>query len=209
MKAARLVVGGLACNLVVACSINWTLISPPEKDTEIGITADGDASTELADASRDSQSTTEPDDDPEDAGDGGIVCSPSAPCPGAMVCNYGDHSCGGGKPGTCVEQVSCNGAPAETACGCDGKIYASRCAAISAGTDTSKIAACSTPANTFRCGDLYCGPGDACGIRKDDTYFCRPLNGCTLGCACLDVLLGCLIGGQCGVEDGHLVVKCN
>lgn len=216
MKVGTLIFGGLACSLVVACSIDWTVIAPPHKNTEVGIEAESDSGTDAEDAASDTGSPNDggvPDPDVADGSDAAVGCSPNAPCPNAMVCTYADHFCGEGADagGTCVEQANCAGAPTQTVCGCDGEVYLSRCAATAAGTDTSATIPprCSTPSNMFRCGDVFCGNTDACVEKSDGTYACKAMNGCALGCACLDILVPCLLHGTCGTDkSGHLVIKC-
>lgn len=60
---------------------------------------------------------------------------------------------------------------------------------------------------SFACGEQSCASGDACVLEGGKTYSCMPMNGCSAGCACLAVVLGCL-GGTCGTESGHLLLKC-
>ena len=59
-------------------------------------------------------------------------------------CHFGDTVCGEGNAlGTCDPvPTSCTGATPLTVCGCDGKTYASRCAAQVAGTSVQAVGPC-------------------------------------------------------------------
>ncbi len=82
-------------------------------------------------------------------------------CPKGEFCGYPDGQCGKGiATPVCLplwNPQSCE--PAVPACGCDGKIYDSRCAAANAGVDTGAKGNCQAPAGTFACGASFCAIG--------------------------------------------------
>jgi hypothetical protein len=226
IRVRRVAVGGVVGFILVACNLDSTTPLGESNLDESNVHTAGDSGS-LADARASmSDARIGPDSDPGSATDADIdtdvdantngdaasnagpptVCTPTLPCPGNQHSTYADHFCGAGVAGTCVANVSCNGAPAATVCGCNGEIYSSRCAATQHDADPAIPATCTNPVGTYRCGDIFCPSADACNV-KDGTFSCRFLNGCILGCLCTDILLGC-VGGSCTISEGHLVIAC-
>lgn len=118
---------------------------------------------------------------------GAIVCVPPLDACGPFaeqdgVCGAGSHDCSVSGP---------------AACGCDGKVYPTACAAWEAGVNlASGCAPAVKPAGTFRCGPYYCdpkktycwsGPAPVSGTG----YACvQPAGACTesaIVCSCLNL----------------------
>jgi Mg-chelatase subunit ChlD len=119
------------------------------------------------------------------------TCAPAMPCALGSVCRAPDAACGARALGACVPRpATCPaGAPA---CGCDGKVYASECAANQAGVDVS-AQGCEPPSPAhFACGPYFCRRADELCRRTIDTraspattsFACAPAAGCTTGCGC-------------------------
>ncbi len=148
------------------------------------------------------------------------VCSPKLPCGPGALCVTKDAACGTGAGwGSCVAKpASC--APDVPACGCDGKVYASTCAAASAGVDRSATVGCAAPAGTFACGPLFCATSQICRKVTDfaktiapTTWACvAPPGGCTTGCGC-NLCPACPSGKKCGegctTQGGGRVLTCS
>lgn len=120
------------------------------------------------------------------------ACGPSLPCAPGSVCRAPDSLCASSTAtGTCVTPPpSC---PAgDAACGCDGKTYASECAANAAGVDVS-VQGCVAPSpSTFACGPYYCDrASELCEETLDlkkavaqKSFKCVSAAGCATGCDC-------------------------
>ncbi len=206
--------------LLWSCAFDWTVLAarPTEEpgvaspDTTMGedtppadVSVAGDGAP--ADASDDADATS----DAWDA-DGAGPCSVSSPCGEGELCRFTDHYCGSGMTnGTCVAKPAhCGDAGIKPVCGCDHKVYSSRCAAEDEGEDVSLQACSTTPPSAYQCGYRFCSSGDFCAINgtgANATYDCMPLSGCVLGCLCTQALLKCL-GGTCSTEDGHVITRC-
>ena len=100
------------------------------------------------------------------------VCAPLLPCGPGQYCKTPDFSCGTSSvAGSCAPIPS--GCPSGAqACGCDGLLYASTCAAASIGVDLSTSASCPAPAGTFACGPLFC---------RNTTQVCEHIQDFTKG----------------------------
>lgn len=134
------------------------------------------------------------------------VCSPRLPCGPDALCVAKDAACGAGpswgrcevKPSTCAAD--------SPACGCDGKVYASTCAAAQGGVDRSATVGCSlVPPGTFPCGPLFCSSAsEICRKVTDFTKVVAPTawscvappNGCSTGCGC-DLCPACPSAKKC------------
>jgi hypothetical protein len=111
------------------------------------------------------------------------TCSPVAPCAAGEYCAYQPQICGKGtRLGTCrAATVGCGtGAPA---CGCDGNVYPSECAAHDAGVDLDVTGGCRADVPDFiHCGPRFCdAKTQYCEIYLSDVlepppdYACKPL----------------------------------
>ncbi|HEY8040160.1 MAG TPA: hypothetical protein VIF15_10220 [Polyangiaceae bacterium] len=121
------------------------------------------------------------------------VCMPTLPCAIGQYCAWPDDACGTTRvAGTCQPvPTGCNGGP--QACGCDGQVHPSACAAAQQGLDVSTTQGCSTPGGTFACGPLFCDVASSlCEETQDITkavggksWSCvAPPPGCPTGCGC-------------------------
>jgi hypothetical protein len=132
------------------------------------------------------------------------VCSPKLPCGPGALCVAKDAACGTSAGwGSCVAKpASC--AADVPACGCDGKVYASTCAAASVGVDRSATVGCAAPAGRFACGPLFCAANQICRTVTDfgkviapSTWACvDPPVGCSTGCGC-NLCPACPTGKSC------------
>jgi Mg-chelatase subunit ChlD len=120
------------------------------------------------------------------------VCTRTLPCPLGQVCAFADYACGATSVlGRCVPPpAACD--PGAPACGCDGAVYPSRCAATSSGHDVS-LGGCSPPAGTFACGPLFCRAAD---------QICKKTTNLTMSVApnefaCVDATPACPSGCGC------------
>jgi hypothetical protein len=92
---------------------------------------------------------------------GGTAPSGTCKCTDGLYCGYADGQCGKElSTPVCLpvwNPASCM--PAVQACGCDGKVYESRCAAALAGVDTNASGGCKAPSGYFACGASFCQIG--------------------------------------------------
>ncbi len=123
-------------------------------------------------------------------------CAPPAQCAALLPCATGSYcavkqlTCGeAGTTGTCQPvPAGCGKAPELAACGCNGALYPSACAARAAGVDVS-VSKCPKGPSDLRCGPLFCNPQThACAktthVAADTELACVPLPpGCT-SCNC-------------------------
>jgi Mg-chelatase subunit ChlD len=144
---------------------------------------------------------------------GQALCKPPEACATLMPCAFGsycavaDLSCGSGSTiGHCQPApASCPAAVEIAACGCDGVVHQSACAAHAAGIDVSLHQSCPVPPGAFRCGGVFCAiAGQACRRAVDlstgapDVFDCVPKPpGCGSGCGC-DLCAPCPPGKTCG-----------
>ena len=95
----------------------------------------------------------------------------------------------------CVEKPSAcsDGAPA---CGCDGNVYDSQCAANIAGIDVGPASTCPAPAGYFPCHNQFCAEGLVCFTKLPPDDQTSPVFGCASPpSACADApSCQCLIG---------------
>lgn len=149
------------------------------------------------------------------------VCAPTLPCGASAVCVAKDAACGTGPSWGRCEAKPSSCAPDSQACGCDGKVYASVCAAASAGVDRSATVGCASPAGKFACGPLFCTTATEVCRKVTDfakaiaptTWSCvAPPSGCTTGCSC-DLCPACPSGKKCGegcaTQGGGRVLTCS
>ena len=158
--------------------------------------ADGGADTQAPEASADGRAGW---------ADGGQDATPDATplcghvkCAAGELCHWDFASCGRpygapnatDSPGCQAPDAACNAQP--PVCGCDGKVYASKCAAHAAGVDTW-WEGCTAPAGYFKCGDKFCRLAtEIChedlGDTGDRWSSCEPRPACDTGtlCDCLD-----------------------
>ena len=111
-------------------------------------------------------------------------CDPAHPCAADAYCAYTPMLCGKGKTaGTCKPRPSTCAETAAPACGCDGKVHDSPCAARAAGVDLAVNGGCGATLPGFiPCGPTYCDARDSyCEIVLSDVaelptdHTCRPL----------------------------------
>ncbi len=122
------------------------------------------------------------------------VCAATLPCPLTQFCQVPDASCGTGTiAGSCQPLPTACPSGGTPACGCDGQVYPSTCAADAAGVDVAADGSCATPDGQFACGPLFCRVADQVCQRVDDfsqviapnTYTCIAKPGaCPSGCGC-------------------------
>jgi hypothetical protein len=151
----------------------------------------------------------------------GYQCASNADCAASTYCELPNAACGHGEQnfntnlGMCTAQPDICDGVYEPACGCDGKVYPSSCAANAAGVSLGR-SACSdalTPEGYLRCGPHYCDPrGTYCKIGEGDTddyrWECPTLPaGCDPAapdCACLDAVLpDPYFSPRCSVIQGN------
>ena len=143
-------------------------------------------------------------------------------CPGPGEC-IDTADCGPGEYcrflelchpfGDCVPKSEACGGPATEVCGCDGKVYASRCDAAAAGESVHvSLTECSEPPEgQFPCGSGYCTVGvEYCRQDADDEIGCAAMpNGCeaTPTCSCIITATDCAICGPTK-GGGALALSC-
>jgi hypothetical protein len=120
-------------------------------------------------------------------GNGGAGASPGGAA-GAAGADCRTTGCMEGReclsrPGNCEagfgcwnpETLDCAERPV---CGCDGQSYASRCAALEAGTWVGPVSECETPPNRFPCVSEFCDTeSEYCEITN---FITNPLGACPL-----------------------------
>ena len=149
------------------------------------------------------------------------VCAPTLPCGPTALCVAKDAACGGGPSWGRCETKPSSCAPDSSACGCDGKVYASVCAAAAAGVDRSATVGCAAPAGKFPCGPLFCNAATEVCRKVTDfaktiaptTWSCvAPPGGCTTGCGC-NLCPACPSGKKCSegctTQGGGRVLTCS
>lgn len=152
-----------------------------------------------------------------------VACAAGLPCAGGQFCEIADDSCGqGAHHGSCQPNPDSCPAPIYDACGCDGTIYASECAAHGAGVDISRFACDNLPGHQH-CGPFYCDVSTQRCRRIDDltggtpdAYSCIPppacADPCDAACAVEAVCGPCPPGKNCGkscIDEGAgLVFVC-
>jgi len=125
-----------------------------------------------------------------------------------QVCVFADGACGAvDKTKKCVAfSPSCGESPPSTACGCDGKAFASACIF---GDEDTRPGACPPPAGSFWCGNITCALGpDYCNL--GNTPACMPLPAACAGaaadCSCFgQPSVGCTCAKK---GDGHFELSC-
>jgi hypothetical protein len=128
----------------------------------------------------------------------GKRCTSSAECLPIEVCEFVNDECGrGGFLGTCVDRPENCPIGDLQLCGCDGRIYGSRCEAMDEGIDISVSGGCTPPEGTFACGPTFCEIGVEYCWRtlsdagaSPDAFACSPLPAACAAempptCACL------------------------
>lgn len=121
----------------------------------------------------------------------GEVCDDSLQCVEGTYCAIESGKCGDASRCRAVEEA-CDGEEL-LACGCDGAVHESRCAAAMVGLDVQSVRACTAPEGMFACGDRYCRSGSQycemnwAGGASDHDWRCQGLGceGEAQGCACL------------------------
>lgn len=120
-------------------------------------------------------------------------CDATSPCPSGQWCLYPDALCGkGATSGACtpVSELTCAAAPA---CGCDGKVYDSVCAAAMVGVDTTDSAQCPAPAGDFACAGTYCqAASQVCLTRRSASA-----SACLTDVACAPIPAACASQPTC------------
>ncbi len=149
----------------------------------------------------------------------GEACDEATPCVAGAFCASESGACGGAGRCRAVEEA-CEGEE-RSACGCDGAVHESRCAAAMVGLDVQYVHACEAPEGMFGCGDRYCRRGSQyCemtwgGGSSASDWLCRELacEGDAQGCACLSEEAPCAEDGvtlhTCeATEDGGTLLFC-
>lgn len=140
-------------------------------------------------------------------------CSRTEDCRGDEFCAFFDWRCGKGEGGQCLPASlasDCEDVPKDQydACGCDGQTRANQCAVGAARTDLSIEASCTAPADTFRCGYLFCPRTTYCfelRTPKGLAFSCADCGGPT--CACKDITADCK-APICSESAGATTVVC-
>ncbi len=113
------------------------------------------------------------------------VCAPLLPCGPGQYCKTPDFSCGTGSVAGSCAPIPSGCAPGAQACGCDGQLYTSTCAAASVGVDLSNSGSCTIPGGTFACGPLFCRNGsEVCEHIQDFTKGAAPNSFACLTAPC-------------------------
>lgn len=134
----------------------------------------------------------------EGTGDGGSrPCAEDSPCPAGQYCNYTYLNACGRGPGSCETPDPSCADGGEPVCGCDGKLYLSRCGAQAALVDVGDASRCTLPPGQFPCGPDICEEGEYCESTYDEAFICLPLPS---GCQASDTCEACFPDGPPGFE---------
>ena len=188
----RLVVPFVALGFA-ACGWDWTVVP---KLTDAG---SGDAATTDAGPAEGGQKAP---------------CRSNDQCVASEVCLFEDFRCGAGVEGTCVPptpEAECPSGDPSAACGCDGETVKSRCSVQPKRTDLSVDGKCPPPADTFRCGFLFCPKTTFCFEARTPDYndfVCIPWACSEHTCSCPETKGKCEVATCSADADGNTLVVC-
>lgn len=128
-------------------------------------------------------------------------CSSDAPCAPGLYCDWIFYSCGE-LDGHCrapAEHCLDDGRPV---CGCDGVVYAGRCAVDAALMTTTLDGGCEVPEGRYVCGDAFCELGaDFCNNSADMLFECYDLPpACVADPSCANCFPGGQFGSKCSCD---------
>lgn len=191
-KSILVLAGSLSLIAVADCGYDWTVVPSDDPD---GV------------------DTKTPDNNTSGSTSGKVpgklaTCTSSTDCGAGQYCAFADHKCGlGAKEGECdvlSSKEKCAGEASESVCGCNGSIFPSRCAAQTLG-DIGE--GCTTPADAFPCGFLFCNTKlQFCLETTRDglaDYQCVNWQCTAHDCTCPEVKCTCDVR-----KDSTVIVRC-